>query len=209
MSIVFLLRILATIATAADDDLRPATGAHVQAARGRLHWWFLQNAKEEESNKVDGPHEQCDTDGSHGCPAGRRAPCGYPLWRCGAGLDLAVEAGAAPVVFLRQTPFYHADGTPRCRARLQSPYEPPSPCPASTSRSRCVVTSGEFFFALASRRLYVTPPDLCGFRPGFRPPSTPSDPGAEAATRSLAVLIDLRTQSPSIDRNWSVAEHNA
>jgi hypothetical protein len=58
---------LATIATAADDDLRPATGAHIQAARGRLHWRFLQNAKEEESNKVDGPREQCDTDGSRGC----------------------------------------------------------------------------------------------------------------------------------------------
>ena len=78
---------LATIATAADDDLRPATGAHVQAARGRLHWRFLQNAKEEESNKVDGPREQCDTGRSHGCPAGRQAchvdiPCGgaAPDW---------------------------------------------------------------------------------------------------------------------------------
>jgi hypothetical protein len=78
---------LATIATAADDDLRPATGAHVQAARGQLHWRFLQNAKEEESNKVDGPREQCDTDRSHGCPAGRQAchvdiPCGgaAPDW---------------------------------------------------------------------------------------------------------------------------------
>ena len=77
---------LAAITTAADDDLRPATGAHVQAARGRLHWRLLQNAKdEEESNQVDGPHEQCDTDGSHGSPAGRQArhmdTCG------GAALD--------------------------------------------------------------------------------------------------------------------------
>jgi|ERR1700758_5200042 hypothetical protein len=60
---------LSSIAMAADDDQRPATGARVQAARG-LHWRFLQNAKEEESNEVDGPREQCDTDGSHGSPAG-------------------------------------------------------------------------------------------------------------------------------------------
>jgi len=73
---------LATIATAAHDDLRPATGAHVQAARGRLHWRFLQNAKEEESNKVDGPREQCDTDGSRGC-LGRLA---------GRHVDTLVEA---------------------------------------------------------------------------------------------------------------------
>ncbi|CAH2903961.1 MAG: hypothetical protein PCALPYG88_6905 [uncultured Paraburkholderia sp.] len=89
-----------------------------------------------------------------------------------AGLDLAVEAGAAPVLLLRQTPFYHADGTPRCRARLQSPYGLPSPCPVSTSRSRCVGHFREFFFARASRRLYVTPPDLRR----FRPPSTPASP---------------------------------
>jgi hypothetical protein len=82
---------LASIATAADDDLRPATGAHVQAARG-LHWRFLQNAKEEESNKVDGPRAQCDTDGSHGCLgrlAGRQ--CGYPCG--GAATDTTWRLG--------------------------------------------------------------------------------------------------------------------
>ena len=104
---------LAAITTATDDDLRPATGAHVQAARGRLHWRLLQNAKdEEESNEVDGPREQCDTDGSHGSPAGRQACHMDTLWRRSTGLDLAVEAGAAPVFLLRQTPFYHADGRP-------------------------------------------------------------------------------------------------
>jgi len=109
-------------------------------------------------------------------------PCGYPLWRCGAGLDLAVEAGAAPVVLLRQTPFYHADGTPRCRARLQSPYGLPLPCPESTSRSPCVVHFREFFFALASRRLYMTPPDLRG----FRPPSTPPAIGGRRSNRNIS-----------------------
>ncbi|MEM5373298.1 hypothetical protein V4C53_46205, partial [Paraburkholderia azotifigens] len=59
-------------------------------------------------------------------------------WRRSAGLDLAVEAGAAPVVLLWQTPFYHADGPPRFRARLQSPYGLPTPRPESTSRSPCV-----------------------------------------------------------------------
>ena len=130
---------LAAITTAADDDLRPATGAHVQAACGRLHWRLLQNAKdEEESNQVDGPREQCDTDGSLGSPAGRQARHMDTLWRRSAGLDLAVEAGAAPVVLLWQTPFYHADGPSRFRARLQSPYGLPTPCPESTSRSPCV-----------------------------------------------------------------------
>jgi len=87
---------VAAIASAANDDERPAAGARVQAARG-LHWRFLQNAKEEESNKVDGPREQCDTDGSHGCLgrlAGRQ--CGYLVggaasgttWRLGPALHL-------------------------------------------------------------------------------------------------------------------------
>lgn len=78
---------IAPIAPAADEDLRPATGAQVQAARGRLHWRFLENAKDEESTEVDGPRKQCDTDRSHGSPAGRQArhldtPCGdaAPDW---------------------------------------------------------------------------------------------------------------------------------
>jgi len=79
-----------------------------------------QNAKDEESTDVDGPREQCDTDSSHGSPAGRWARHLDTLWRCGAELDLAVEAGAAPVVLLRQTPFYHAPGSMRCGARLES-----------------------------------------------------------------------------------------
>ncbi|WP_157648185.1 hypothetical protein [Burkholderia ubonensis] len=125
---------IAAIAPAADEDLRPATGAQVQAARGRLHWRFLENAKDEESTEVDGPCKQCDTDRSHGSPAGHLDP----LWRCGTVLDLAVEAGAAPVVLLRQTPFYHAPSPMRRGARLQSPYGLPTSRPASTSRFRQV-----------------------------------------------------------------------
>ncbi|MDY7806153.1 hypothetical protein U0E23_27300 [Burkholderia stagnalis] len=127
---------IAAIAPAADEDLRPATGAQVQAARGRLHWRFLENAKDEESTEVDGPREQCDTDRSHGSPAGRQAGHLDPMWRCGTGLDLAVEAGAAPVVLLRQTPFYHAPSPIRRGARLQSPYGLLPSRPASTSHFR-------------------------------------------------------------------------
>ncbi|WP_155633131.1 hypothetical protein [Burkholderia stagnalis] len=62
---------VATIAPATDIDLHPATGAKVKAARGLRHWRFLENAKDEESIKVDEPREQCDTDRSHGTPACR------------------------------------------------------------------------------------------------------------------------------------------
>ncbi|HTR08911.1 MAG TPA: hypothetical protein VMJ11_20115 [Paraburkholderia sp.] len=55
------------------------------------------------------------------------------LWRRGAGLDLAVEAGIAPVVLPWQTPFYHVATATRCRARLQSPSGLPTPRPASPS----------------------------------------------------------------------------
>ncbi|WP_155754546.1 hypothetical protein [Burkholderia stagnalis] len=129
---------IAAIASAANEDLRPATGAQVQAARGRLHWRFLENAKDEESTEVDGPCEQCDTDRSHGSPAGQRACHLDPLWRRGTVLDLAVEAGAAPVVLLRQTPFYHAPSPMRRGARLQSPYGLLTSRPASISRFRQV-----------------------------------------------------------------------
>ena len=123
---------VAAIASAANDDERPAAGARVQAARG-LHWRFLQNAKEEESNKVDGPREQCDTGSSHGSSAGQKACHMETLWRRGAGLDLAVEAGVAPVVLPWQTPFYHVAAATRCRSRLQSPYGLPTPRPVSSS----------------------------------------------------------------------------
>ena len=161
---------LAAITTATDDDLRPATGAHVQAARGRLHWRLLQNAKEEEqSNQVDGPREQCDTDGSHGSPAGRQARHMDTLWRRSTGLDLAVEAGAAPVVLLLwQTPFYHADGPPRFRARLQSPHGLPTPCPESTSRSAYVERFRDVcLHPRAWRRRTMTPPFIVGIQPPF------------------------------------------
>ncbi|WP_232452801.1 hypothetical protein [Burkholderia ubonensis] len=129
---------IAAITPAADEDLRPATGAQVQAARGRLHWRFLENAKDEESTEVDGPREQCDTDRSHGSPAGQWAGHLDPQWRCGTVLDLAVEAGAAPVVLLRQTPFYHAPSPMRRGARLPSPYGLLTSRSASTSRLRQV-----------------------------------------------------------------------
>ena len=145
---------IAAIAPAADEDLRPATGAQVQAARGRLHWRFLENAKDEESTEVDGPREQCDTDRSHGSPAGRRACHLDPMWRCGTVLDLAVEAGAAPVVLLRQTPFYHAHRPMRRGARLQSPYGLLTSRPASTSRFRQVgrVQNADFYICVMPPR---------------------------------------------------------
>jgi hypothetical protein len=160
---------LATIATAADDDLRPATGAHVQAARG-LHWRFLQNAKDEESNKVDGPHEQCDTDGSHGClsrPTGR--PCGYPCggaaadwtWRLRPALRLLFFFGKRLSTMRRaRSDAGHVSTRPTGslrRARHQYPVR------------RALIISASSTFRLASRRHHVTPPDFYG----FRQPSTP------------------------------------
>ncbi|WP_139111339.1 hypothetical protein [Ralstonia pickettii] len=154
---------ITAIATAADEDLRPAAGAQIQAARGLQHWRFLSNAKDEESTEIDGPREQCDTGCSHGSPAGRWACHLDTLWRCGAELDLAVEAGAAPVVLLRQTPFYHAPGSMRRGARLQSPYglltsrlAQPLARPASTVFAISI-------FMRAPCRHSMTPPEKRGF----------------------------------------------
>jgi hypothetical protein len=85
------------------------------------------------SSEVDGPREQCHTGSSHGSPAGQKACHMETLWRRGAGLDLAVEAGVAPVVLPWQTPFYHVAAATRCESRLQSPYGLSTPRPASSS----------------------------------------------------------------------------
>ena len=91
------------------------------------------------------------------------------LWRRSTGLDLAVEAGAAPVVLLLwQTPFYHADGPPRFRARLQSPHGLPTPCPESTSRSAYVERFRDVcLHPRAWRRRTMTPPFIVGIQPPF------------------------------------------
>jgi hypothetical protein len=89
---------VAAIAPAANEDLRPATGAQVQAAHRQLHWRFPRNAKEQGVSEIDAPRRQCDTDSSRGSAAGRQASQMETLWRRDAGLDLAVEAGVAPVV---------------------------------------------------------------------------------------------------------------
>lgn len=154
---------IVAIAPAADEDLRPATGAQVQAARGRLHWRFLENAKDEESTEVDGPREQCDTDRSHGSPAAQWAGHLDPRWRCGTVLDLAVEAGAAPVVLLRQTPFYHAPSSMRRGARLRRPTGFLRRAPHQYPASDRLVASATSIFTLASCRRYVTPPEKRGF----------------------------------------------
>jgi hypothetical protein len=74
------------------------------------------------SGEIDAPRRQCDTDSSRGSPAGPQASQMETLWRRDAGLDLAVEAGVAPVVLPWQPPFYHATGPTQRWARLQSPY---------------------------------------------------------------------------------------
>ncbi|WP_080406930.1 hypothetical protein [Burkholderia ubonensis] len=62
----------------------------------------------------------------------------FLTWFANLELCLAVEAGAAPVVLLRQTPFYHAPNPMRREARLQSPYGLLTSRPASISRFRQV-----------------------------------------------------------------------
>jgi hypothetical protein len=123
---------IATVTLAADEDLRPTTGAQVQATCRRLHWRFPLERQRDGSSEVDGPREQWDTGSSHGSPAGQKACHMDTLWRRGAGLDLAVEAGVAPVVLPWQTPFYHVAGATRRRSRLQSPYGLSTPRPASS-----------------------------------------------------------------------------
>lgn len=124
---------IAAVTLATDEDLRPTAGAQVQAARRRLHWRFPLERQREGASEIDGPCEQCDTGSSRGSPAGHQASQMDTLWRRGAGLDLAVEAGIAPVVLPWQTPFYHVATATRCRARLQSPSGLPTPRPASPS----------------------------------------------------------------------------
>lgn len=78
---------LAAVAAAANNDLRPAMGAHKEAARGR----HRQSPRYAET-AIDGMGEPCHT-----------GPARAPLARVGhdIGMNLAVWTGVVPVSFRR------------------------------------------------------------------------------------------------------------